>query len=214
MRKARRRLALDALGPPFELKAGGAFENRPGEYALTRLNYYRCEGCGEPYFGGTARRTRTRGRAAASRGAPANSRRRRRRTVCCARTVPRRRPRRRARGGKARPGTGTARARRRRWSISVATAARWRCGAATWSGSSGEDALLRPVPRPVGQGRGGVQELDVRPAEEDVQQAELPAQGGPPGTREGVQPRVRAVQTLGKISTPRGTTNEDKGLSA
>jgi hypothetical protein len=52
MRKARRRLALDALGPPFELKAGGAFENRPGEYALTRLNYYRCEGCGEPYFGG------------------------------------------------------------------------------------------------------------------------------------------------------------------
>ena len=52
MRRARRRLVLDAMGPPYQLKPGGAYEGRPGEFALTRYNYYLCELCEEPYFGG------------------------------------------------------------------------------------------------------------------------------------------------------------------
>jgi len=43
MRRARKRLALDANGPPRQIKPGGEWEGRPGEYALTRFNYYRCE---------------------------------------------------------------------------------------------------------------------------------------------------------------------------
>ena len=52
MRRARRRLVLDAMGPPYQLKPGGEYEGRPGEFALTRYNYYLCEQCEEPYFGG------------------------------------------------------------------------------------------------------------------------------------------------------------------
>ena len=52
MRRARRRLALDANGPPRQIQAGGDYEGRPGEYALSRFNYYLCETCETPYFGG------------------------------------------------------------------------------------------------------------------------------------------------------------------
>ena len=52
MRRARRRLALDANGPPKQIKTGGEYEGRPGEYALSRFNYYLCETCETPYFGG------------------------------------------------------------------------------------------------------------------------------------------------------------------
>ena len=58
MRRARRRLALDANGPPRQIQAGGDFEGRPGEYALSRLNYYLCETCETPYFGGDRARHR------------------------------------------------------------------------------------------------------------------------------------------------------------
>ena len=52
MKRARRRLALDANGPPRQIQAGGDYEGRPGEYALSRFNYYLCETCESPYFGG------------------------------------------------------------------------------------------------------------------------------------------------------------------
>jgi len=52
MRRARRRLALDANGPPRQIQAGGDYEGRPGEFALSRFNYYLCETCETPYFGG------------------------------------------------------------------------------------------------------------------------------------------------------------------
>jgi len=51
MRRGRRRLLADGVPPP-ELQPGGAFEGRPGEFALGKFNYYKCGRCKEPYFGG------------------------------------------------------------------------------------------------------------------------------------------------------------------
>ena len=53
MRRGKRRLLADGGGaPPPELQPGGAFEGRPGEFALQKFNYYECGRCKEPYFGG------------------------------------------------------------------------------------------------------------------------------------------------------------------
>lgn len=58
MHRGRRRLLARAGGAgslPAELQPGGRYEGRPGEFALDTFNYYLCERCEAPYFGGDNR---------------------------------------------------------------------------------------------------------------------------------------------------------------
>ena len=53
MAKAEQRLALEGgHKEATELKAGGRYHNKAGEYAMHKFAYYICSKCQAPYFGG------------------------------------------------------------------------------------------------------------------------------------------------------------------